>query len=68
MYSLGVLVADVSLKFLNAPGKVRRSVPEVDRDWANGVVKGRVVRGVPSSLLLTLHASFITGTQCLTHA
>lgn len=40
VYSLGVLVADVALKFLNVPGRVRRSVPEIDRDWENGVTKG----------------------------
>lgn len=46
VYSLGVSVAELSQKFLNIPGRERRSVMEVQRDWANVISKGTGITGI----------------------
>lgn len=40
VYSLAVMIAEVTLKFLNVPGRVRRPGPEVNADWDNVIRKG----------------------------
>lgn len=62
VYSLGRMIAELSMKYLNVPGMIRRSVLTIDNDWENDIANGTACLAV---CLIALSRSMCAILNCV---